>query len=102
MREDWKAAVNRSDVRLQWDPDHLPSGEACARRAIQLGLRGPTLAAYGRSEIVGITDVSEFVAGQRDNVAGGAANLIMPVERTYLPTDGSIAARLGLDSPGSK
>ncbi len=102
VREDWKAAVNRSDVRLQWDPDHLPSGEACARRAIQLGLRGPTLAAYGRSEIVGITDVSEFVAGQRDNVAGGAANLIMPVERTYLPTDGSIAARLGLDSPGSK
>jgi uncharacterized protein DUF4291 len=101
-REDWKAAVSRSDVRLQWDPDHLPSGEACARRAIQLGLRGVTLAAYGRSEIIEVTDLSEFVAGQRDNLAGGAANLVMPVERTYLPTDGSIAARLELESQESK
>ncbi len=24
---DWKSAIERSDVRLQWDPDHLPTGE---------------------------------------------------------------------------
>src|SRR6516162_5533776 len=35
-REDWAAAVARSDVRLQWDPDDLPTGEKCERRAIQL------------------------------------------------------------------
>ena len=29
----------RSDVRLQWDPDHTPHGGPTARRAIQLGLR---------------------------------------------------------------
>lgn len=41
-REEWVAAVARSDVRLQWDPDHLPTGDKCERRAIQLGLRrGP-------------------------------------------------------------
>jgi hypothetical protein len=39
-REEWAAAVARSDVRRQWDPDHLPTGEKCERRAIQLGLRG--------------------------------------------------------------
>ena len=27
-------------ARLQWDPDHGPSGEPTIRRAIQLGLRG--------------------------------------------------------------
>jgi len=30
---------DKSDVRLQWDPDHLPTGESHKRRAIQLGLR---------------------------------------------------------------
>ena len=31
--------VKRSPVRLQWDPDHDPSGTCERRRAIQLGLR---------------------------------------------------------------
>src|SRR3954462_3842177 len=44
--EDWKRDVSRSDVRLQWDPDHAPSGGPVERRAIQLGLRGGTLARY--------------------------------------------------------
>ena len=30
---------DKSDVRLQWDPDHLPNGESHKRRAIQLGMR---------------------------------------------------------------
>src|SRR5690349_2623348 len=38
--DDWQAAVARSAVRLQWDPDHDPHGRPLARRAIQLGLRG--------------------------------------------------------------
>ena len=29
----------KSDVRLQWDPDHSPTGASEQRRAIQLGLR---------------------------------------------------------------
>jgi hypothetical protein len=35
--KDWKHAVNRSDVRLQWDPDHSPAGGKLTRKAIQLG-----------------------------------------------------------------
>lgn len=30
---------HKSAVRLQWDPDHTPSGAPERRRAIQLGLR---------------------------------------------------------------
>lgn len=33
-REGWSAAVGRSAVRLQWDPDHHPSGAKLERRAI--------------------------------------------------------------------
>ena len=32
--EQWKAAIERSDVRLQWDPDHDPLGTPVRRRAI--------------------------------------------------------------------
>lgn len=39
-REDWKLALDQSEVRLQWDPDHDPAGEKLTRKAIQLGLKG--------------------------------------------------------------
>ena len=34
-----KGLKQKSQVRLQWDPDHTPSGAPHKRRAIQLGLR---------------------------------------------------------------
>ncbi len=83
-REEWAAAVARSDVRLQWDPDHTPTGDNCARRAVQLGLRGPVLEAYGKQEIVQIIDVKAFVAEQRANVQDWkSSELVTPAERVY-------------------
>src|SRR6516162_2510135 len=67
-RQEWDTAVANSDVRPQWDPDHLPTGMPCERRAIQLGLRGAALESYGKREIVQIIDMSAFVAEQRPNV----------------------------------
>ena len=84
--DDWAAAVARSDVRLQWDPDHLPTGEKCERRAIQLGLRGAALEAFGRQEIVEIIDMSAFVAAQRPAIGEWkTGQLITPIERVYTP-----------------
>jgi hypothetical protein len=84
--EEWAAAVARSDVRLQWDPDHLPTGEKCERRAIQLGLRGAALEAYGKREIVQILDLSDLVAEQRSNVRDWKnGRLMTPAERVYVP-----------------
>jgi hypothetical protein len=84
--EEWAAAVARSDVRLQWDPDRLPTGEKCERRAVQLGLRGAALEAYGRREIVEVIDVSAFVAQQRPHVQEWKAGKLMtPRERVYTP-----------------
>ena len=45
---EWKRAVADSSVRLQWDPDHDPSGAKVERRALQLGLRGEVLEAFGQ------------------------------------------------------
>ncbi|MGZ0165709.1 MAG: DUF4291 domain-containing protein [Planctomycetales bacterium] len=82
--DEWKSAVAESEVRLQWDPDHDPNGGKVERRAIQLGLRGTTLESYGKKEIVEITDMTKFVAAQRENVAPDRIHeLITPLERPY-------------------
>lgn len=94
---DWKRAVGRSSVRLQWDPDHHPSGAKLERKALQLGLRGDALEAFGKRELVEVVDVSEFVAEQRARLAsGGVSALATPRERVYRPADPDIAAQLRL------
>jgi len=40
--EAWRRALDASDVRVQWDPDHDPAGRPVERRAIQIGLAGKT------------------------------------------------------------
>jgi hypothetical protein len=91
----WQRAMRASDVRLQWDPDHGPSGAPLERRAIQLGLSGATLASYARPWIEKIEDITPFVVEQRER--RGAA-LVTPREDVY-PCDAATAALLGLD-PG--
>lgn len=89
-RAAWSRAVKRSEVRLQWDPDHDPYGAPVERRAIQLGLRGDMLARYAREWIVEIQDITgtvrELHAALR---AGGPAALRTPREDVY-PIDGRV------------
>ena len=95
---DWSKAVARSAVRVQWDPDHNPAGGKLARRAVQLGLRGDALEAFGRHELVEVLDLTAFVAEQRERLAtGGLSALVTPRERVYRPADPTIAARLRLN-----
>jgi hypothetical protein len=97
-QEEWQQAVLLSSVRLQWDPDHNPSGASLERRALQLGLRGQSLAQFGKHEILQILDISSFVAEQRENrIKQRFPDLITPVERIYIPQDESIRIRLGLE-----
>jgi hypothetical protein len=95
--EEWKNALPGSAVRLQWDPDHDPGGRPLSRRAIQLGLSGPVLDAFGKRELLEVVDMTAFVAAQREQLsAGGRDRLRMPIERTYVSDDPSIARRLKL------
>jgi hypothetical protein len=93
----WKARVARSQVRLQWDPDHAPGGAPVERRAIQLGLRGELLRRYGREWVVSVEDVSDLVAEQRAHArAGELDELVTPSEEVYPVMDAAVAARLGV------
>jgi hypothetical protein len=83
-QELWRADVAASQVRLQWDPDHDPSGAPVSRRAIQLGLRGDALSRYGHEWIVAIEDISDFVALQRERRDRHSRGLLeLPRETVY-------------------
>jgi hypothetical protein len=95
----WKKAVNESSVRLQWDPDHHPSGSKLQRRAIQLGLRDDALAHYSRDWILDIEDISDFVQNQYQVVrTKDWAQLLVPSEAIYPVTDPAIAKHLQLST----
>jgi hypothetical protein len=95
-REAWSRAVAESSVRLQWDPDHDPSGAPLERRAIQLGLRGDFLRRFGTEWITRIEDISGLVAEQRNKLQVTPSDLETPSERVYIPSDPAVRSRLQL------
>src|SRR5215472_17781633 len=68
----WQEALASSEVRLQWDPDHSPQGGKLNRKAIQLGLRGNTLAAFARPELTEVIDMTQLIEAQRSRIVDDA------------------------------
>jgi hypothetical protein len=96
--DEWEHALARSSVRMQWDPDHLPSGASLPRRALQLGLKGRVLKDYGRHQILEIIDLSYFVAEPRGNISTEKwAGLLTPAERVYHPANHAHCLKQQLD-----
>ena len=93
----WRKAVATSSVRLQWDPDHHPSGAKQERRALQLGLQGEALRKFVEEWTVSIEDISGFVEEQRQGLhSKGVDSLRTPAEHVYPVADKVVAARLGI------
>lgn len=94
-RDDWQTAVQNSNIRLQWDPDHDPYGAKLERRAIQLGIRNEDIKEYAKDDILEIEDISEFVREQHQYVLNNELDkLIVPQEYPYIPKDKSVCDRL--------
>lgn len=91
-------------VRLQWDPDHLPSGErvGTGRRAIQLGIRGRMLERFSKEFIVRIDDITDFVTENRQHVDMKRDkwddDLMVPVETIYRISNQKLAEKIGIDT----
>lgn len=95
---EWQAAVANSDVRMQWDPDHSPTGAKESRRAIQLGLRGEALRAFAAEQLLEVIDLSDFVATQRVYASEGEhGQLLLPLETVYQPASSEARSRTGVD-----
>ena len=97
-RDGWEDAVAGSNVRLQWDPDHDPSGKPVERRAVQLGLRGEALRRYAQEELLSVEDLTPFVAEQRRHLDGGFGELLVPEEGIYYPSDPAAISAAGIES----
>jgi len=99
-REAWKAQLANSNVRLQWDPDHNPTGEKLTRKAIQLGLRGDIFHKFNNEWIAQIEDITDFVIEQRENAKGDFKDLEVPFERVLsFAEHTNIVNRIGLSDP---
>jgi len=89
-------------VRLQWDPDHSPSGSPHPhRRAIQLGLKSVKCFIEGEA-ITEIKDITQFVAAQREFRDAEHHHLLMvPRERLYHISSQPLVCLLLIgDNPG--
>jgi hypothetical protein len=97
--EEWSRAVSGSEVRLQWDPDHHPTGAPLERRAIQLGLRGETLRRFACEELLEVLDLRVFVEEQRRALQSRGASWIQtPREDVYRPAKEATCEQLRLSS----
>lgn len=97
LLDEWKKDVQRSSVRLQWDPDHDPFGVKISRRAVQLGLRNDHLKIFAIEAVVGIEDMTPFVIEQKKILdKDGVESLMIPSERVYKIDDISISRNIGL------
>ena len=83
-RDEWQAALKRSNVRLQWDPDHAPGGAPTERRAIQLGLRGEALLELAGAGLLEVIDMTAIVERGRAQVINRQLALLeTPAESVY-------------------
>jgi hypothetical protein len=97
--QEWKTKLKHSPVRLQWDPDHSPTGNKLDRKAIQLGLSGDVLRRYAKEWVVDIEDITDFVSQQRTNATPSLyENLITPKEGVYKVSNELLARKLKLST----
>jgi hypothetical protein len=95
--EEWKTALKRSPVRIQWDPERSLWLEPLDFRAIQIGLEREAVNAYVDQWIQRIEDITETAKAVRHTVVEkgpGAAAELVPKELPY-PLPKEIARHIG-------
>lgn len=93
----WKEAVENSEVRLQWDPDHDPQGNKLVRKAIQIGMKGNVLEKFSNEWIAKIEDMTDFVIEQRENrFSEKQVDLEIPMERPVAIANEELRKKLGI------
>ncbi len=97
--EIWKEELGKTEVRLQWDPDHDPYGNKQERKAIQLGMKGEILKSFCTEWILKIEDITDFVnAAYQKVVDKNIDEIEVPFEEVVLTNDMEIEKRIGIDN----
>ncbi|MFT3682491.1 MAG: DUF4291 domain-containing protein [Ferruginibacter sp.] len=95
--EIWKEELAKTEVRLQWDPDHDPYGNKQERKAIQLGMKGTMLKQFCTEWILSIEDITGFVKQEYQKVLNNQVDdLLVPFEEVIQINDAEIEKRIGV------
>jgi len=96
-QEAWKFELDKTEVRLQWDPDHDAFGNKVERKAIQIGMKGELLKKFCSEWITGIEDITDFVKKEHQKLMiGGITELDVPYEEVLKLNDIIIEKRIGI------
>lgn len=84
--DQWRKDLDKSSVRIQWDPERDLNSSPLNQRSIQIGLRGAAIQQYVFDWIISITEVTplahEIFHLVRDKKYDQAQNLL-PKEQVY-------------------
>lgn len=86
----WRAELDATDARVQWDPERTMTGTPLPHRSLQVGLSGHLVTRYVGEWITAIDDITDRLPAIR---AGQAP---LPSERPY-PLPEEIAARIAAE-----
>jgi Domain of unknown function (DUF4291) len=96
-KESWKTELEKTAVRLQWDPDHDPYGNKQERKAIQIGMKDEILKKFCTEWIVKIEDITDFVKEEHEKVlANKVEEVNVPFEEVIELNDEAIEQRIGI------
>ena len=100
--EEWKSELEKTEIRLQWDPDHDPFGTKEKRKAIQIGMKGEMLKKFCTEWLIKIEDITDFVKNEHPKVLKNDLNeLNVPYEQILDLNDPEIENRIGVNSISS-
>jgi len=93
----WKRLLNRSEVRIQWDPHHKPDESKLDRKAIQIGIKGNLQKEFGTNQINYIEDITQFVKEQRKYIEKKDYQYLkVPIETKLTVDENSIIEKLSI------
>jgi len=93
----WSAALEKSDVRYQWDPDRDLRDRKLDHRAIQLGIRGETVRLYVQEWIQGVEDVTPLARAIGMAIKSRGSALPQVPKETEYPIEPHLQRVLGYD-----
>ena len=93
----WRNELAKTEVRLQWYPDHDPLGNKQERKAIQIGMKGTLLKKFCTEWLIKIEDITDFAREQFEKVKNGhISDLDVPFEEVIDLNDDVIEERIGI------
>ncbi len=93
----WRDELEKTEVRLQWDPDHDPFGNKETRKAMQIGMKGEILKKFCTEWIIKIEDITDYAKEAFEKVkANQIDELYLPMEDVIKLNDTNLENRIGI------